>query len=90
MVISDIDIRPYVLPLIGFTDRRVNLSGIVNLPMHNNGTTWYMEFLVIDTPSYNNLIGRPAHNHLKATMFLTLEVRTTIGFFAIRDDRSVG
>lgn len=89
MGIPDSDIRPYVIPLIRFTGCSVNSSGIVDLPVQVNGTTWCIEFLVID----NGLIGRPALNQFKAiisTYSFTLEVRTATGLFAIRNDRNTG
>lgn len=45
------DIRQHVIPLIGFTGRSVNSSGVVDLPVKINYTSWHMEFLVVDTPS---------------------------------------
>lgn len=61
--IPNSDIRPYVLPLIGFTRHSINSSSIIDLPVHVNGTTWCMEFLIVDTLSLNTgHIGRLALN----------------------------
>lgn len=63
MGVPNSEIRPYVLPLIGFTEWSINFSGVINLPVHINSTTWFVEFLIVDAPSsYNGLIGRPALN----------------------------
>lgn len=90
----DFEIRPYILLLVGFTERNINSLGVVNLPVFVNGTTWSMEFLIVDAPSsYNGLIGQPPLNQFKATVStyaLTMEVRTSTGLFATQGDRNTG
>lgn len=47
-------VEPREIPLIGFIGRSVSSAGIVILLVNTNGTTWDMEFLVINAPSSYN------------------------------------
>lgn len=62
-------IEAWEIPLIDFTERCISSIEVILLPININGTTWNMEFLVVDAPlSYNSIMGWSSLNKLKATV----------------------
>jgi hypothetical protein len=64
-------IKPFGLPLVGFTGERVPIMGVISLPIKcgtsPKDSTVMADFLVIDQRStYNAIIGWPMLNKLKA------------------------
>ena len=75
---------PFDSPFISFSGDRVYPKGIVSLTVtvgaHSRQLTRLLDFLVVDCPSfYNVIIGRPTFNHWKAaTSTYCLEVKFPI------------
>ncbi|XP_058189439.1 uncharacterized protein LOC131307036 [Rhododendron vialii] len=65
--ISDTDLRPSEVPLIGFNGASVWPLGMITLPVHCGSMIIDMEFMVVDVPSsYNAIVGRTWLQKLKA------------------------
>ena len=64
-------IRSFTLPLVSFTGDRIVPTGIITLIViagtYPTQATKEIDFLIVDCPlTYNNILGRPALNRLRA------------------------
>jgi hypothetical protein len=90
-------IKPFGLPLVGFTGEQVQTMGVISLSItcgaSPRDSTVIVDFLVIDRPSvYNTIIGRPALNKLKAitsTYHLMMKFPTKGGIGELKGNQVV-
>ena len=97
MGISQDRIKPFGLPMVGFTGEQVQTMGLISLPV-TCGTslrqsTVMVDFLVVDRPSaYNIIIGWPTLNKLKAvtsTYHLMMKFPTKQGLGELRGNQII-
>jgi hypothetical protein len=64
-------IRSIQSPFVGFTEEKVQMAGMITLPVMARTTSkqamTMVDFLVVDRPlAYNTIVGRPTLNKLRA------------------------